>query len=89
MIPPTLAANPSLDRWVSFSPDGTVQLNCTGAPSAYYLIQATTNLGDPSAWSNISTNMTDNTGSIQWIDTDAVNHQFRYIASQHPERNLK
>lgn len=59
-------------------PDGTAQLNCTGAPSAYYLIQATTNLGDSSSWSNISTNMTDNTGVIQWTDTDAANHLFRY-----------
>lgn len=59
-------------------PDGSVQLNCTGAPSSYYLIQATTNLSDPSAWSNVSTNMTDSSGAIQWTDTDAANHTYRY-----------
>jgi hypothetical protein len=59
-------------------PDGSAQLNCTGAPSAYYLIQATSNLGDPSSWTNISTNMTDNAGVIQWTDADAAGHPFRF-----------
>jgi hypothetical protein len=59
-------------------PDGTVQLTCTGAPTAYYLIQATSNLGDLSSWTTISTNLTDNACSIQWTDTDAANHPFRF-----------
>jgi hypothetical protein len=59
-------------------PDGSAQLNCTGVPSAYYLIQATSNLGDPSSWTTVSTNMTGNDGTIQWTDTDAPNHPFRY-----------
>lgn len=59
-------------------PDGSAQLNCTGAPSSYYLIQATSNLGDTSSWTTISTNMTDNAGSLQWTDTGAVGHSYRY-----------
>lgn len=58
--------------------DGTVQLNCTGAPTSYYLIQATSNLGDPSSWVNISTNLTDNGGAFQWTDAEAANHPFRF-----------
>jgi hypothetical protein len=43
------------------------------------LIQATSNLGDQSSWTTISTNMADSvTGSIQATDTDAVNHTFRF-----------
>jgi hypothetical protein len=64
---------------VNPQPDQTVQINGTGAPSAYYLIQATSNVGDQSSWTTISTNMADSvTGSIQATDPDAVNHPFRF-----------
>jgi len=64
---------------VNVLPDHTAQINASGAPSGYYLIQATTNLGDPSAWTTICTNMADSvTGVIQWTDTDAVNHPYRF-----------
>lgn len=60
-------------------PDGSVQINGTGAPAGYYLIQVTSNLGDPSSWTTISTIMADSvTGVIQWIDTDAPNHPLRF-----------
>lgn len=59
-------------------PDGSMQLNGMGAPTSYYLIEGTSNLGDPSSWIKISTNLTDNAGALQWTDTDAANHSFRF-----------
>jgi hypothetical protein len=71
-IKPTLTS-------VNMQPDNSAQINGSGAPSGYYLIQASSNLGDQSSWTTISTNMADSvTGVIQVNDPDAVNHPFRF-----------
>jgi hypothetical protein len=72
-----VAARPTILS-LTVQPDQSVQLNCSCGAAGYYLIQASANINDPSAWTTISTNLTDVSGNFQFSDTDAPNHPFRF-----------
>jgi hypothetical protein len=50
--------------------NGTVTVSFQGTPGGQYIVQSTTNLAAPSAWSNVSTNIAGSDGT--WTYTDSV-----------------
>ncbi|MFO1476684.1 MAG: glycosyl hydrolase family 28 protein [Verrucomicrobiota bacterium] len=64
--------------------DGGMTLQLTGIPGLSYQVEASTNLGDPSAWISISTNVPGVAGSWQVVDSDATNYPQRYYRSRQP-----
>jgi uncharacterized repeat protein (TIGR03803 family) len=63
--------------------DRTVTLSFVGAPDSTNIIQATTDLGSPTVWQNISTNVADSTGAWQFTDIIAANSS-RFYRSYAP-----
>ena len=63
--------------------DGTVTVTFSGTSSAEYVVQASDNLGSPTAWLSVSTNTATTNG--QWTLTDAMtNHSIRFYRAMVP-----
>jgi hypothetical protein len=75
---PLVVVVPSQIDSLTFTPDGGAVITGEGDPEATYLIQATSNLGDNSSWATLGSVDADIDGSIEFTDTDAVNHPYRY-----------
>jgi len=75
---PSVVQVPSQIDSLTFTPDRGAVITADGDPEATYLIQATSNLGDNSSWITIGSVDADIDGSIEFTDTDAVNHPYRY-----------
>lgn len=75
---PLIVEVPSQIDSLTFTPDGGAVITGDGDPEATYLIQATSNLGDNSSWTTLGSVDADIDGSIEFTDTDAVNHPFRF-----------
>jgi hypothetical protein len=71
VAPPTMLS-------LSVSGDPAAQISCSGTPGATYLIQATTNLGNPSSWVTIGTNVAGANGLFTYMDSDATNYPSRF-----------
>jgi len=61
--------------------DGTIHLQYPGAPGSNYIFQATTNL---QSWMNISTNLADTNGVVQYDDTNAPFFDWRFYRTFGP-----
>jgi hypothetical protein len=66
LIPPAI-------NGVAANPDGSFNLNLTGAPGYTYILQATTNLFPPTNWQPIATNTLGTNGAWQFTDELATN----------------
>jgi hypothetical protein len=63
---------------LGYSPDPAVQVRFYGTPGTNYLIQATSNLGDPSSWATIGTSVAGGNGFLSYIDNDVTNYPSRF-----------
>jgi beta-xylosidase len=62
--------------------DASVTLYFLNSPNSTNVIQATANLGQPTTWQNLSTNVADGGGLWQFTDTNASATSVRYYRSQ-------
>jgi hypothetical protein len=62
--------------------DASVTLYFLNGPNSTNVIQATTNLGQPTTWQNLSTNVADGGGLWQFTDTNTSATSVRYYRSQ-------
>lgn len=70
---------------VAANPNRSFTLNLSGAPGNSYVLETTTNLLSVIIWQPIATNMIDNSGIWQFVDTQAVNFQqqfYRLVLAQ-------
>jgi autotransporter-associated beta strand protein len=58
--------------------DGTLQLSFTGVPGYTYLIESSTNLTPPIAWTSLGTNTADINGLFNFNDPTVTNSSSRY-----------
>jgi hypothetical protein len=77
VAPPTMLS-------ISVSGDPAAQISCSGTPGEAYLIQATTNLGNPSSWVTIGTNVAGANGLFTYIDYAATNYPCRFYRAATP-----
>jgi uncharacterized repeat protein (TIGR03803 family) len=68
-----IGTSPAIITKIILNPDRTVTLFFLGAPGSTNIIQATTNLGFPTAWQNVSTNVADAAGTWQFTEAIATN----------------
>jgi hypothetical protein len=61
--------------------DGSMELRASGSPGRAYVVQACEKIG---AWATLSTVAADNTGTIVFVDRDAVNHASRFYRISAP-----
>lgn len=64
--------------------DPVAQVHCSGTPGATYLLQATTNLCNPTAWKTIGTNIAGTNGLFTFTDMDATNFNCRFYRASTP-----
>jgi beta-xylosidase len=62
--------------------DASMTLYFLNAPNSTNVIQATTNLGQPTTWQNLSTNVVDGSGLGQFTDTNTSETSVRFYRSQ-------
>lgn len=62
--------------------NGAVQMNFSGVSYYTYLIQATTNLAPPVAWSTIGTNTADSNGLFNFTDSNAIDFPARFYRTK-------
>jgi uncharacterized repeat protein (TIGR03803 family) len=77
-----IGGSPAMITNIVVNPDRTVTLFFLGAPDSTNIIQATTNLGLPTTWQNLSTNMADAAGT--WQFTDGITKSTRFYRSYEP-----
>jgi hypothetical protein len=80
------AGSVTLENWTATASgqimgNGTFQLSLVGPPSRSYVIEATTNL-TTQLWVPVSTNQTSLSGLLQFLDTDATNHPYRFFRAR-------
>jgi hypothetical protein len=56
--------------------NGTVTVSFQGTPGGQYIVQATTNLGQPGTWSSVSTNIAGADGLWTFTDSTTQSHKF-------------
>jgi hypothetical protein len=81
-----VAGSVTLENWTATASgqimgNGSFQLSLIGPPSRSYVIEATTNLTTQS-WVPVSTNQTSLGGLLQFLDTDATNHPYRFFRAR-------
>lgn len=81
--PSIVSLPPSIDS-ITVAPDRTVQLTGDGDPEETYLIQATTNLSDPTSWTTIGSSLSEIDGTLQFTDSDAANYSYRFYRLSTP-----
>lgn len=64
--------------------DPAAVVNCSGTAGATYLIQATTNLANASAWTTIATNVAGTNGLFTFTDLDSTNYSCRFYRASTP-----
>ena len=62
--------------------DASVTLHFLNGPNSTNVIQATTNLGQPTTWQNLSTNVADGGDIWQFTDTNTSGTSVRFYRSQ-------
>jgi hypothetical protein len=81
-----VAGSVTLENWTATASgqimgNGSFQLSLVGPPSHTYIIEATTNLTNPS-WLPVSTNQTSAGGLLQFLDPDTANHPYRFFRAR-------
>jgi hypothetical protein len=56
--------------------NGTVTVSFQGTPGGQYIVQSTTNLGQPGTWSSVSTNIAGADGIWTFTDSTTQPHKF-------------
>jgi hypothetical protein len=67
--------------------DQTVTVSFSGIPGSNYVVQVTTDLSSPTAWSNVATNTAGGDG--RWTFTDSTTHPHYYYRSAKTLKDLK
>jgi uncharacterized repeat protein (TIGR03803 family) len=78
-----IPTSPATITNVVLNGDQTVTLFFIGAPDSTNIIQATTNIGSPTVWLSVSTNVADSAGAWQFVDSIATNSS-RFYRSYAP-----
>jgi len=73
---------PAMITNIVVNPDRTVTLFFIGAPDSTNIVQATTNLGLPTPWQSLSTNVADANGI--WQFTDGITNSTQFYRSYEP-----
>jgi uncharacterized repeat protein (TIGR03803 family) len=68
-----IGASPAIITNILLNPNRTVTLFFVGAAGSTNIVQATTNLGLPITWQNVSTNVADAAGAWQFTESSAAN----------------
>jgi hypothetical protein len=81
-----VAGSVTLENWTATASgqimgNGSFQLSLIGPPSRTYVIESTTNL-TTQTWVPLSTNQTSLGGLLQFYDTDATNHPYRFFRAR-------
>jgi uncharacterized repeat protein (TIGR03803 family) len=79
----SIATSPATITNIVLNSDHTVMISFVGAPDSTNIIQATTNIGSPTVWLNVSTNVADSTGAWYFTDNTATNSS-RFYRSYAP-----
>lgn len=69
---------------ISVAPDPAALITCGGTPGTTCFIQATTNPGDTSSWTTISTNIVGTNGLFTFIDCAVTNYPCRFYRAATP-----
>lgn len=77
LIQQNVSVGPQIGGIRQISP-GRMQINAIGVPNTLYGVQATTNLNPPAVWSVIGSTMSDGTGLMSFVDSQAGNYSMRF-----------
>ena len=75
--PPPSAPSPLLLH-IALISGGQIKVSAQAAPGATATVEATTDLGNPNGWVNLSTVSANGAGLMSFIDTDITNYPMRF-----------